>query len=180
VQLEKTTIKKLEHLRSEAVATLQARRADILSCVAIDQKTAIIIDPEFKDRAKAIHEEMAILRQESAKFEGLIVEVKDVASTLGIGTFDFGGEKMKLNSIIVTNDQVIKRDVIAGVMSRERCTSLEGAMKEAEIKLKRLDEVTAPLVAKLAAIPDFQLPAQQRQGRVEPVSRVGEGERPDY
>jgi hypothetical protein len=163
VQLEKTTIKKLEHLRSEAVATLQARRADILSCVAIDQKTAIIIDPEFKDRAKAIAEEMINLRQESAKLDALVESVKEVAGTLGIGTFDFGGEKMKLNSIIVTNDQVIKRDVIAGVMSRERCTSLEGAMKEAEIKIKRFDEVTAPLIAKLAAITDFQLPAPQRQ-----------------
>lgn len=163
MELEKTTLKKLEYLKNETAAKLQARRADILGCIALDQKTQIIIDPDRKEEAKSIAEEMTRLRRESAQMEELIEAVKEVAKTLGIGTFDFGGERGRLNNIIVQNDQVIKRDVIQGVMSKERCAALEGAMKEAEIKLKRFDEVTAPLIDKLAAIPDFNLPAPQRQ-----------------
>lgn len=180
MQLEKTTIKKLDHLRSEAEAKLQARRADILNCISLDQKNSVIIDPAFKDEAKVIAEEMINLRQESAKFGGLIEGVKEVAGTLGIGSYDFGSAKGKLNSIIVTNDQVIKRDVIAGVMSRETCAALEDAMKEAEIKLKRFDEVTAPLIAKLAAIPDFQVPAPQRQDRSTVTASRGDRGEDEY
>ncbi len=126
MRLEKTTVKKLEHMKNETAARMQARRTEILGCIALDQKNIVIIDPDFKAEAKSIHKDMTNLRQEVAKFEGLIDEVKAVAEILGIGNFNFEDERSQLNRTIVQNDQVIRRDVIQDVMSRERCAALEG------------------------------------------------------
>ncbi|KCZ73638.1 hypothetical protein ANME2D_00710 [Candidatus Methanoperedens nitroreducens] len=162
MQLNKETIKKLERLKAEAEAKISAARADILKYITLDPKYSVIIDPSYREEAKSISETMFALRQESVKLEKLIDAVKEAARTLDVGNFEFGAERMRYVSSIATNDQTLKQGVIKGVLSREKCANLEAAITEAESKLKKHDEVTAPLVARLDAIPDFPLPAPQR------------------
>lgn len=152
MNISRETIPRLEKIKNDTEAKIQQQRADILKYITIDPKFNVIVDPQYKDRAKEITECIFALHQEKKKVETLIAAIKDAAAELNCGNFDFVHKHNRLISGLGTNERLLQQGVINGLLSKERCEMLEVAISEAKKGLDRYNEIIPPILKRLEAI----------------------------
>lgn len=140
----------------------QAQRGELLKYVGVDNKFNICIESQYRDVVKPIAQCISALNIELAKYEGLITSVKGAAAELSLDPSSLWDKHGRYEGQINSLEATLKKGILQGVLTKERSDALEAEIAGLKSKLKRHDEVIAPISAKIAVLPEVTLAAPQR------------------
>ncbi|KAB2948451.1 MAG: hypothetical protein MPEBLZ_01801 [Candidatus Methanoperedens nitroreducens] len=155
MQLDKTTIQKLEKLISDAKAKIERNHTEIMKNITVSSKLEVIVSPDAREQVKNLLDSSSAASAQAKEYSELIERIKSASLSLEMNGRDYDSRKQSLNSKITQAESLISQGIAQGVISRDRVDVLESTIAESRSSLKKMEKILTPIETKLSGIPDI-------------------------